>query len=199
MLSPTISPTRPAREARDEAKPQRQRWRITIMGGRHPNHRLVKIHRSYTVEEAARVLSVHKNTVRRWVKNGLPTCDNKRPALISGRQLAAFIQACRARNRHTCQPGQAYCVRCRAPKSPAGGMAEYLPVTEKFGNLKARCPNCDSIMNRCVSLAKLGKICGKMEITFPQALRRLGESYQPTVNSDLGQETSIHDNTQCKQ
>ncbi len=38
-----------------------------------PNHRLVKIHRSYTVEDAARCLAVHKNTVRRWIKAGLPT------------------------------------------------------------------------------------------------------------------------------
>jgi predicted DNA-binding protein (UPF0251 family) len=38
-----------------------------------PNYRLVKIHRIYTVEDAARCLAVHKNTVRRWIKAGLPT------------------------------------------------------------------------------------------------------------------------------
>jgi hypothetical protein len=155
------------------------------MGKRHPNHRRAKIHRNYTVEEAAHLLAVHKNTVRRWVKDGLPTCDNKRPALISGRQLVAFLQARRAKNRQTCQPGQAYCVRCRAPKSPAGDMADYVPVTEKFGNLQAICPDCHSMMNRCVSLAKLGQVRGKMDISFPQALRRLREISQPCVNSDL--------------
>ena len=45
------------------------------MAKRHPNYRLVKIHRSYTVEEAAGSLGVHKNTVREWVKVGLPTSD----------------------------------------------------------------------------------------------------------------------------
>ena len=35
------------------------------MRKRHPNHRLVKIHRSYTVEEIAELFAIHKNTVRR--------------------------------------------------------------------------------------------------------------------------------------
>ena len=55
------------------------------MGKRHPNHRHVKIHRSYTVEEIAGLFGIHKNTVRRWVKAGLPTSDDKRPMLIRPR------------------------------------------------------------------------------------------------------------------
>jgi hypothetical protein len=156
------------------------------MRGRHPNHRLVKIHRSYTVEEIARLFDTHKNTVRRWVKDdGLPTCDGKRPMLILGPDLAAFLQVRRTKNKRTCQPGEIYCVRCRAPKSPLGDYADYLTITEKTGNLTAICPDCNSIMYRCVSLAKLEQVRGKLEITFPQALRRISESNQPTVNSAL--------------
>ena len=155
------------------------------MGKRHPNHRLVKIHRNYTVEDIASLFGAHKNTVRAWVKAGLPTCHEKRPILILGPDLFAFLQARRAKNKRTCRPGEIYCVRCRRPKSPWGDMAEYRPVTEKVGNLTAICPDCNSIMNRCVSLAKLGQVRGKMDITFPQALRRVSESNQPTVNSDL--------------
>jgi hypothetical protein len=155
------------------------------MRKRHPNHRLVKIHRSYTVEEIACLFGAHKNTVRAWVKAGLPTCDGKRPMLILGHDLAAFLYARRAKKKQPCQPGEIYCVRCRAPKLPAGNMAEYFPITEKFGNLIAICPDCNSMMNRRVSMAKLGQVQRKMDITFPQALLRLSESHQPTVNSDL--------------
>ena len=158
---------------------------ITIMGKRRPNHRLVKIHRSYTVEEIASLFSTHKNTVRAWVKAGLPPCDGKRPMLILGYALAAFLQARRLKNKQACRPGEIYCVRCRAPKFPAGDMADYQPVTEKMGNLTAICPDCNCIINRCVSLAKLGDVQGKMTITFPQALPRVSESNRPTVNSDL--------------
>ena len=34
------------------------------MGYRHPNPRLVKGHRNYSVEEIARLFALHKNTVR---------------------------------------------------------------------------------------------------------------------------------------
>jgi hypothetical protein len=155
------------------------------MRKRHPNYRRVKIHRNYLVEGIADLLNVHKNTVRAWVKDGLPTCDDKRPMLILGHDLAAFLRARRASKKQPCQPGEIYCVRCRAPKVPAAGMVDYRPVTEKFGNLKAICPDCTSIMNRSVSIAQLAKVRGKMDITFPQALRHLSESNQPTVNSDL--------------
>ena len=156
------------------------------MRKRHPNHRLVKIHRSYTVEEIVNLFGNHKNTVRGWVKAGLVTSYDKRPMLSLGHDLAAFLQARRVKNKQTCKGGEIYCVRCRAPKFPAGDMAEYSRVTEKFGNLMAICPDCNSIMNRRVSIAKLEQVRGEMDITFPQAMRQIVESTKPTVNSDLG-------------
>jgi len=152
---------------------------------RHPNHNLVKIHRSYTVEEAAKLFGKHKNTVRGWIKQGLPISDDKRPTLILGRELAAYLQARRTKYKQSCQPGEIYCVKCRAPKKPAAGMVEYQPITEKIGNLLAICPTCNSIMNQRVSLAKLPQFQAQIDITFPQALRHIGERNQPTVNSDL--------------
>ena len=155
------------------------------MGKRYPNPRLVKIHRSYTVEEIARLLGKHKNTVHNWVKEGLATIDDKRPMLILGPDLVEFIKKRRAKNKQRCKPGQLYCVRCRAPKFPWGDMADYEPVTEKFGNLTAICPDCDSIINRRVSLARIWEVCGNMDITFPEEVRHIVESAKPTENSDL--------------
>jgi predicted transcriptional regulator len=139
------------------------------MRKRRPNYRLAKIHRNYTVEEIARLFGTHKNTVRAWVKAGLPTCDSSRPILILGRDLAAYLKARRLKSRQPCQPGEIYCVRCRAPKLPAGEMAEYEPVTEKCGNLKGICPDCEGMIFRCASLAKLPQIRGKLDITFTEA------------------------------
>ena len=138
------------------------------MGKRYPNPRLVKIHRSYTVEEVARLLGKHKNTVRNWIKDGLATIDDKRPMLILGPDLVEFLKKRRAKNKQRCKPGQLYCVRCHLPRFPAGDMAEYSPDTEKLGNLIAICPDCDSIMNRRVSLARIEEVCGNLDIMFPK-------------------------------
>lgn len=155
------------------------------MRKRHPNHRLVKIHRNYTVEDIANLFGIHKNTVRRWIKDGLATIDDKRPMLILGHILVAFLQTRRAKNKQPCKPGELYCVRCRSPKSPAGNMAEYSPITEKFGNLIAICPDCDALINRRVSLDKIGQDRGKIDISFPEEVRHLIDSANPTVNGDF--------------
>ena len=157
------------------------------MRKRRPNYRLVKIHRSYTVEEIVRLFGTHKNTVRAWVKAGLPTCDSKRPIVILGRDLAAYLQARRTKNKRPCRPGEIYCVRCRNPKRPAGDMADYQPITERLGNLMGICPDCELMIYRRVSLEKLEQVCGKMNVTFSEAQRQVSERIQPTVNNDFSQ------------
>lgn len=158
------------------------------MHRRRPNPQRVKIHRSYTVEDAARLFGTHKNTVRSWVKAGLPICDGKRPMLILGRELAAFLQARRTKNKRPCQPGEMYCVRCRAPKHPAGHMAEYQPITETLGNLIGICPDCDGMIYRRSSTAKVPAMQANLDITFLKAERQVNEGMCPTVNSDFNRE-----------
>lgn len=155
------------------------------MKKRHPNHRLAKNGRSYTVEDAADLLGTHKNTVRNWLKKGLAAIDDIRPKLIRGEVLSAFLLAKRTKNKQPCKPGEIYCVKCRAPKVPDGNMADYQPQTATLGNLIAICPDCYKIMNRRINLTKLDQVRGKLDITMPQALQRIVESNQPSVNCDL--------------
>ena len=118
---------------------------------RQVNHRLAKIHRNYTVDEVARRWDVHRNTVRQWIKLGLPTVDQRRPLLIHGRDLAEFLANRRRANRRPCAPGEVYCVRCRCPRRPAGDMAEYRPLSPSQGNLVGLCPVCECLMFRRVN------------------------------------------------
>lgn len=157
------------------------------MGKRLPNPRLAKIHRSYTVDEVAGLYGIHKNTVRDWVKRGLPTTDDRRPMLILGKDLAAFLQSKRTANKNPCRTGEIYCVRCRVPRPPAGEMAEYRALTPTSGNLIGICPSCDSMMYRRVNFAKLTLISGDLEVSLPQALQHIDESPNPSVNCDLKQ------------
>lgn len=150
-----------------------------------PNPRLVKINRSYTVDEIAKLFGIHKNTVREWIKSGLPVVDNCRPVLILGSELRKFLELKRTKNKQTCQPCELYCLRCRKPQKPAGNMADFTPITDKVGNLIAICPVCDAIINKRINMTTLALISTQMDITFTQAPKRIGDSTQPTVNSDF--------------
>ena len=143
---------------------------------RNLNPRLAKIHRTYTVEEIARRWGVHRNTVRQWIKKGLPTIDQKRPFLVQGRDLGEFLRARRLRNRRKCQPGEMYCVRCRVPRVPAGNLADYEPQTEVLGSLIGICPSCECLMYRRVNVTRLDEVRGELEVSVRRAQSHIGES-----------------------
>jgi Helix-turn-helix domain len=129
------------------------------MGHRDPNPRLVKVHRNYSVEEIARLFGLHKNTVRNWLKQGLPAIDDRRPTPVLGRELLRFLQERRQRAKQSCGPGRIFCIACRAPKVPAGKMADCTPTGPLAGNLCGICPDCHRLIypphqfreNRCDS------------------------------------------------
>jgi excisionase family DNA binding protein len=168
------------------------------MGIRHPNHRLVKIHRNYTVEEAATLLNVHRNTVREWIKQRLPTIDAKRPTLIHGRDLAEFLKARRQKNRHPCRLDEIYCVRCRIPVKPAGGMVDYKAATATLGNLIGMCPGCESLIYRRINITRLDELRAHFDISVPKESPRITESGAPSVNCALGQVNPTHDDAQSR-
>ncbi len=149
------------------------------------NPNLAKIHRNYTVEEAANLFKVHKNTIRSWIKNGLATNDDKRPVLILGSDLKIYLQEKRQSNKRQCRPFEIYCVRCRVPQIPAESMVDFEPINQTSGRLIGLCPHCGSIINKFFSMTKLENIQDKLDITLPKALKHINESTNPLLNSDF--------------
>lgn len=111
------------------------------MGTHHPNARLAKIHRSYSVEKVSRLFAIHENTVRNWLREGLTAIDDHRPTVVRGAELRRFLTDRRARMRQTCGPGRIYCLPCRAPKMPVGMMAECIATADTAGALQGVCPD----------------------------------------------------------
>ncbi|MCK4945496.1 MAG: helix-turn-helix domain-containing protein [Alphaproteobacteria bacterium] len=56
------------------------------------NPRRVRTGLSYTVQDIAEIYEVHKNAVLRWIKNGLPVIDKKKPYLVYGGELAKYLR-----------------------------------------------------------------------------------------------------------
>ena len=165
------------------------------MPASRPNPRLAKIHRSYTVEEIAKLYGVHRNTVRSWIARGLPTIDQRRPVLVLGSHLADYLQVRRTVNKRPCGPGEIYCLRCREPRAPAGGVVRYRPLTPTQGNLVGLCGCCGAGVNRRVSLAKLPLVRGVLSVTLPQAHEHIDESPLPSLNSAFVQNGTDHAKT----
>jgi hypothetical protein len=154
------------------------------MGSRHPNPRLAKIHRSYSVEEVSRLFAIHKNTVRNWLRQGLTAIDGQRPTVIKGAELRRFLTDRRTRSKQTCGPGRIYCLPCRAPKVPAGNMAECVAAGDTMGTLCGICPDCGRMIYRRLNPMQLDAVRGDLEVTVTQARPRIVESAGFNLNCD---------------
>ena len=148
---------------------------------RRHDYRRVKIHRSYTISEAAMLLGVHPHTVHRWIKHGLPVVSTKRPHLIHGSDLRAYLQAQQPRKQKL-RAGEIYCLPCHAPKRPAGDMVDYIPKTPAKGLLRGICPTCGRLIHRLASLATLATVCGDLTVTHQPPRLRLVDSPSPVGN-----------------
>ena len=155
------------------------------------NPNLAKMHRNYTVEEAASVFGVHKNSVRAWIKAGLPVCDAKRPMLILGTDLRDYLKGKRSERKRRCGPDELYCLRCREPRCPAEGMVDYIPMTAATGRLNALCPVCLAVMNRYVGTNDLAKVRVKFDVRVTKSQQHIGKSNLPLANCDFEQRSPV--------
>ena len=63
------------------------------MGARPADPRRIKLHRSYSIAEAADTLGVHQHTVENWLRQGLRPIDRRRPILIHGAECGSFCKS----------------------------------------------------------------------------------------------------------
>jgi hypothetical protein len=155
-----------------------------VANRRHPNPRRLKIHRSYTVEQLVAALKVHKNTIRRWAKDGLRPIDDRRPTMFRGIDAADFVRNRRQAAKRPCRPGEIYCLKCRAPRIPAGLVADLNIKSTAIGWLEAICPTCGRMLYRRVNPARIDAVRGNLEITVRQAKERIVEPAAPSLNGD---------------
>jgi hypothetical protein len=155
------------------------------------NHRIssrrVRGQLTYTVAEAAQITGSHRNTIRNWLRSGLPVLDSRQPTLIKGATLKTFIDARHANRRQPCGPGRMYCLKCRAPRIPAFGEVEYEPSSQKSGRLIGLCPDCSTLLQRQTSARKIREAAGSLVVRFRCEVERLDETSPCNLNCDSQQ------------
>ncbi len=130
------------------------------------------------MEEIARLFSIHKNTVRNWFRQGLKPIDGQRPTVVRGEEIRRFLVERRARAKQASGPSRIYCLPCRAPKVPAGNMAECVAVGNTTGTLQGICPDCGRMIYRKVNPQKLDAACGDLDVTITQAGARIAPHWR---------------------
>ena len=85
-----------------------------------------------------------------------------------------FLKRHRSKQKRALNPGEMYCFKCRTPKFPALGMADFVPTSRRLGNLRGLCPTCGTFMHRTASLATLTRAKGELDVRF------LGGSIAPS-------------------
>ena len=151
-----------------------------------PSPNRIKRHQIYTVWEAAETLRLHRQTVIRWIKDHELDADRtRRPWLIAGEHLKAFLEARRGESRTRLATGEIYCLPCRRPQLPAERMADFRMKSATTGILSGLCPACERLMHRIIRRADLEPMRAILDVTVRQAVAGIvgGEAPCVTVTS----------------
>jgi hypothetical protein len=145
---------------------------------------LIKATYLYDTNEIAKLFQIHRNTVRQWFKGALTPIDDRRPVLVHGSVLKAFLAQRQDARRQKCARGEFFCFRCRAPRRPWSNLVDAAPHTEKITKLTAICCVCETVMHRTIRRADLPKFAAAIE-RQSVASDRLIDCPDPIENCDL--------------
>ena len=117
--------------------------------------RRIKSDRTYDYREAAEAVEVTVQTIRAWRKQGLRVMTDKRPFLVLGADLKAFIRESKQARKTPLSIGRFYCMSCKGPRAPAYDIADYEPKSATHGRLTAFCAACGGSCSRIVRRSDL--------------------------------------------
>jgi hypothetical protein len=148
------------------------------------NTRLIKRDYGYFISEIADLFQLHPNAVRRWIKAGLRTVDDRRPILVHGGDLIDFLNARQAERKQKCASDELYCCRCRLPRKSLFNRVEVRILNKAKLSLSGRCAACGARMNRAGSVARIEEYQRAFIVQTPCEGRISGRS-DPSVMCHL--------------
>ncbi len=118
--------------------------------GRRFNWHALKAHRVYTIQEVCAALHCGTTTLQKILdEEQVPVTSDVTPALVVGADL---IPALRKHSKvQAMQLGQMFCLSCKQPSFPAGGMVEDISKPHQPLLFQAICLHCCGIMCRRVA------------------------------------------------
>lgn len=145
---------------------------------RRHNLTLISENRSYTTKEIVRLLRVTISTVYGWISAGLIPNDGRRPFLIHGTTLKAFL-AKRQKPYQPMQPGEIYCVGCKAAFRPLDDVVSLEPCAATNANILGCCPRCRRVGRRRVRYDRLHVDASGLRIVNEDVAAPIGRDGEP--------------------
>ena len=93
---------------------------------------------------------------------------DRRPYLLLGSEIIAFLRARRAARKRACGAGELYCFGCRDPRKPADGLVELRTVPPSRIALVAICSGCEGVMRRFVSNRNVAAVGAEFHVRLDE-------------------------------
>ncbi len=155
------------------------------MSRRHDPRR-AKAHRNYDSAEIAELFNVTIGTARKWRKEGMRPIDDRQPYIFSGSSVAEFLRH-KNKPRQPLEPGQLFCLGCKAPREARDNCATLVRLGENNWGLRGKCAVSGHEVNRRVSLSSLQAAAGHLEVRHEDGtVALLGTPDTPCIDSSEG-------------
>lgn len=108
------------------------------------NYKLIESNRSYSTEKIKKLIGIHEQTIREWIKECNLECVSKKPILIYGAVLKEFIKNRNENHKKTLNFNEFKCLKCKAILIPQGNQISI--YNNKNGSIRATgiCQNCNN-------------------------------------------------------
>lgn len=115
---------------------------------RYYNYTLIESKRSYSSIKIQELLGINPQTIRGWIKEKRLECVNKKPILIYGAILKAFIKARNEKYKNTLGFKEMKCFKCRNISIPRDNQISI--YHNKNGSIRVvgNCSNCDNELSK---------------------------------------------------
>ena len=123
-------------------------------------HRHVKYWYAYDVDDICALFAefgLHAQTVRKWVRNGLKTVDNGKPALIYGNDLIEFLKEQNLKHKCKTDFNEMFCMKCQ-DACPIFQRKVTIKQKARTLSISGHCRECRTVMFKSYKMNDLSKI-----------------------------------------
>ena len=117
--------------------------------------RLIRENYTYSLDQIADMYGVDLATVRRWIRfEGLERLPKTRPYLVHSTALRRFLEKRQKSRKQKCGDQEAYCLKCRCPRTPLSGTGRADQQPNGCIRFHAACATCGRKINRVIKGAE---------------------------------------------